>query len=156
MMQKIELRKARVKDLSAVYQLEQYYIEEIEPWNLSKWLNAKMRVEEQLVINTPRMIVALAGQKIIGHAYWSLCDEVPVVFSIYVCGKYRGCQVATRLLRACEKEIAQAGYSRCHLATYKTNPAQHFFQAVGYKLVATGDWLDYEKVFSRQAEPAVK
>ncbi|WP_420592178.1 GNAT family N-acetyltransferase [Bacterioplanoides sp.] len=128
----ISFRKALKTDLHKVYEFEASYIRELEPENYQRWAQAKDKNFSLLQDNLANMLIAETSNTLVGYGYWSILNQLPHIFSIYVVPEFRNQKVAHQLLLKLEKQIQQHGYTQSELMTLEFNPARQFFIKHGY------------------------
>ncbi|GKX30887.1 hypothetical protein SH1V18_33670 [Vallitalea longa] len=143
---KILIRLAEESDIDEVYLMEREYIIEHEFEQLFRWDSAKERNMKMMLDNIHRMFVATIDSKVIGHSYWSIYNDDPCVFSIYISKNYRNMGIATDLMIKVEEQIYKSNYKKITLSTLETNPAQYLFNKLNYEEIGRKDgWINYEK-----------
>lgn len=143
----MKIRPAKQSDIDEVYLMEREYIIEHEIKQLTKWDAVKERNIKCILDNIHRMFIAVVDNKIVGFSYWSIHDDLPCVFSIYITKYYRRMGIATALIEMIEKDIHNSGYKEMILSTLETNPAQYFFCKKNYlEIYRKNGWINYKKV----------
>lgn len=127
-----DIREAMLGDIETIYGFERNYIIEHEPHMLVKWDGAKSKTLGRLKASVDNMFVATIGDDTVGHVYWSLLDNGPCIYSIYVVLEARRMGIATSLLKRCEDHIVDNGYNQVVLLTLLTNPAQQLYLDMEY------------------------
>lgn len=140
------IRKAAVSDLDQVYQFERAYMLEHEPTMVRRWDEGLDRTVRQLHQCLSSMYVAEGQGHVIGHAYWSIYEKSPCVFSLFVHQAHRGDGVGKKLMNELERSVMAAGYNHMTLSTLTNNAAQYLFDHMGYiKLDIADGWISYRK-----------
>lgn len=143
---KFLIRLAKESDIDQVYLMEREYIIEHENEQLARWDSAKERNMKMLQDNIHQMFVSTIDDKIAGFGYWSIHNDDPCVFSIYISKDHRKMGMATELMDNMEKQIHKSGYTKMTLSTLETNPAQYLFNKLNYEEIGRNDgWINYEK-----------
>ncbi|MCH4888290.1 GNAT family N-acetyltransferase [Acidaminobacter sp. JC074] len=139
------IRRAIIEDFLEIYNMDFKYIKSFEPEDLSRWLDAKEHILKGYEDNLDSMFV-FEEESILGFAYWSIHEDMPCVFSIYVDESSRGRGIGQKLMLSLEESVQIHGYDRMTLSTRLINPAQHLFDKMAYKRLAIkDDWIQYEK-----------
>lgn len=151
--QKISIRKAKLADLRPIYDLEEEYIEEIEPENLARWKAAEINIKAQLQDSLKNIFVAEDENRVVGHCFWELFEGTAQIFSICVTKAYRRKGLASQLMQITESDCQAKGHERIALKTRITNPAQFLFQHLSYTLLEEKEgWVYFEKSLSNTLE----
>lgn len=133
-MGQIKYRNALEKDIPDIFSFEAKYMMEIEPDNYQRWLHAKEKNYTLLQDNLQNMIVAENDGEIFGHSYWSVINNKPYIFSVYVCPTHRDKGAARTLISKIEEKIVASNFNMCFLSTHQNNPAKIFFTKIGYEV----------------------
>ncbi len=144
------VRKAVLSDIDQIYQFERAYMVEHEPNRLKLWEKRSDSTKNQLNNCLPFICIAEVDGNIVGHGYWSLYEEKPSVYSIFVLKSYRGQGIGKTLMTAIEASVVESGFDLITLSTLESNPAQHLFDQMGYQRLNVIDrWIRYEKILEK-------
>lgn len=141
-----EIRKAQKSDIEVIYLFERQYIIEHEINQLERWEKVREKTMNTLEKNISRMFVAVSKGNILGQGFWSMHNQNPCIFSIYVPKEHRKKGIATTLIRKMENQILECDNNIVKLSTLVSNPAQFLFNKLGYiEVKRESDWIDYIK-----------
>ncbi len=117
---------------------------------LGKWDSCRDDSMKRLKENLDRMFVAVVDDQAVGHSYWSLLEDKPCIYSIFVMNEARRMGIASALMDKCESQILASGYNQAGLSTMVTNPAQYAFLRMGYEKTETTDgWSYFTKLLGK-------
>jgi ribosomal protein S18 acetylase RimI-like enzyme len=144
------LRPATPADLPAIFRAERAYIRDIEPDQMSVWLDAVDRNLALWIANLERTTTAEIDGVPAGFVMW-MEHPAPDQFAatlvtIEVFPEHRRRGLGRILLERYEQEAANAGKTVLRLGVHETNPARSLYENSGYRSVGRDDaYLLYER-----------
>ena len=144
----LQLRRARITDLPAVYRGEESYIRCWEPKHESAWRTQLERHLTRWVENFDRLTVALMGDQFAGYSLWVPEHSHAELCTVHVAPEYRRSGVGMALLEAYATDAAQHGFRQLRLSVRADNPAKRLYEKAGFLCTGLGahDYLTYERL----------
>ena len=143
----LQLRRAVVADLPAIYRGEERYIRQWEPEHEAAWRNQLERHLSRWVENFDRLNVALVNDQFAGYSLWTREQEHAELCTIHVGPEYRRKGTGRLLLDTWAADAAKAGFTRLRLSVRPENPARTMYEKAGFQCIGAGahGYLLYER-----------
>lgn len=127
---KVTCRKCKRSDRDFVLNLLR---ETIFPY-VSEYFEPSIEMfDERFYSDYPEKKILLRGQRRIGMFQLSEGNQRLVITGLFLHPQYQGKGIAKHLMRYFEKIAIRKGYNKIELLVWDNNPAQHFYEKLGYE-----------------------
>ncbi|WP_459206164.1 GNAT family N-acetyltransferase [Pseudomonas sp. MLB6B] len=143
----LQLRKACVTDLPAIYRGEESYILTWEPAHEASWRSDLERHLTRWTENFDHLKIAVIVDAFAGYSLWIPEGNYAELCTLHVAPDFRRSSVGTKLLEAYMFDAACQGFTQLRLSVRPDNPARVMYENAGFLCVSSGanGYLIYER-----------
>jgi [ribosomal protein S18]-alanine N-acetyltransferase len=149
MKNQFSIRRGRATDLPAIYLGELDYIRQIEPQQETRWKDAIALHLKQWTAALDRMLVAEAGNQIVGYCLWDDHGDEAVLASLYVAPDHRRQGIGRELLMRFIDDAKRNRIYKATLGVQSENPARLLYEEAGFvRTHYTDGFLHYRRTLT--------